>query len=186
MNLEELERKYAAVFTDAVLDYGLNKKKLLAVLLALLEESGDVSEAQKTIESWGEEAQEKWNDGTNYVESLSEADNRFLKNMGSEIDKLIALGVSVYEAAEYLGQRYYSTRVHDISRILVTEATRISAEQAIKRGTNYVYHCVGDSRTCPECLALDGKVFLSTDASIGANLPPIHPWCRCWVEPWTN
>ena len=186
MNLEETERKYANKFIDAVMDYGLDKKKLIALLLVLLSESGDIGEAKKTIESWGEEAREKWNDGTNYIESLNEVDNRFLANMSKEIDKLIAMGVAVWEAAEYLGQRYYSTRVHDISRIMVTEATRISADQELKRGTQYIYHCVGDSRTCPECLAMDGKIFSSEEARTGANLPPMHPWCRCWIEAWTN
>lgn len=182
MTIEELEREYANKFIDGVLDYGLDKKKLLMLLLLLLSESGDVAEAKKTIESWGKEAKEKWNNGTNYVESLREADNRFLSIMGKEIDQLIALGVTVWEASEYLGQRYYSTRVHDLSRIMVTEGTRILAEQELKRGSDYIYHCVGDSRTCPECLELDGMIIKASDADIGKNLPPMHPWCRCWIE----
>lgn len=186
MTLEEREREYANKFIDGVLEIGLNKKKLLMLLLLLLSESEDVAETKRTIESWGKEAKEKWNNGTNYVESLREADNRFMATMSKEIDQLIALGVTVWEASEYLGQRYYSTRVHDLSRIMVSEGTRILAEQEIKRGTDYVYHCVVDSRTCPECLALDGKVFKSVNAVIGENLPPMHPWCRCWVEAWTN
>lgn len=186
MNLEEVERDYANKFIDGILDIGLDKEKLLALLVLLFEESGDVAEAKKTVLSWGEEAKRKWNNGTNYEESLAEMDLRMLRNMGDEIDQLIELGVSVWEAAEYLGQRYYSTRIHDISRILVTESTRILADQEIKRGEMYRYRCVGDSKTCSECLGLDGHVFLSSEADSGANLPPIHPWCRCWVEAWTN
>ena len=69
MTLEEKEREYANKFIDGVLDIGLNKKKLLALLLLLLAESEDVAETKRTIESWGKEAKEKWNNGTNYVES---------------------------------------------------------------------------------------------------------------------
>lgn len=186
MNLEELERDYASRFTDGVMDLGLDKKKLLALLIALLAQSGDSDEAKRTIESWSPLATEKWLNGENYIESLNQADTRFLANMSKEIDELIALGVTVYEAAEYLGQRYYSTRVHDLSRILVTEGTRIASAEALERSDSYIYHCVGDSRTCPECLALDGTVMSAKDAQYGSNVPPMHPWCRCWIEPWTN
>lgn len=186
MNLEELEREYANKFMDYILDVGLDKKKLLVMLLLLLKESGDVEETKKTIESWSPLAKEKWQDGRNYVESLRDADNRFLSNIAKEIDELIALGVTVWDAAEYLGQRYYSTRVHDLSRILVSEGTRIASAEELERGNTYRFRCVGDYRTCPECLALDGQVFLSSEAAYGLNLPPMHPWCRCWIESWTN
>lgn len=186
MNLEEVERDTANKFIDGILDLGLDRKKLIALLYVLLEQSRDVELVKETVESWGVEAREKWNNGTNYEESLRDADTRLLTNIGKEIDELIALGVTVWEASEYLGQRLYSTRVHDLSRILVTESTRILAAQELKRGDSYIYRCVGDSRTCPECIGLSGRVFLSSDAEYGLNLPPIHPWCRCWIEKWTN
>lgn len=156
-----------------------DRKKILAFIVTLLE-SGTFY-ATRAIEDMGEESEEKWNDGTNYEESLAEADVRIVDNMSREMQEMIIAGVALGEAADYIGQRYYSTRIHDISRILVTEHTRIEAEQVIKRGDRYIYHCVHDSRTCAECLARDGAIYYTTDADIGVNLPPMHPWCRCWV-----
>lgn len=186
MNLEELEREYANKFIDAVMDTGLDKKKLLTILILLLSESGDTEEAKRTIESWSSLAKVKWLDGENYEEHLASADTRFISNMAKEIDELIALGVTVWDAAEYLGQRYYSTRIHDLSRIMVTEGTRIASAEVLERGDSYVYHCVGDYRTCQECLNRDGTVYSASEAEYGVNLPPMHPWCRCWIEPWMN
>ena len=179
MSLNDIERKNREELHQYILENWGDPKKILAFLATLLD-SGNFY-ARETIESFGDEAYDKWNDGTNYEESLADADVRIVENIRKEIQELIAVGVGVKEAADYLSERFYATRVHDLSRIIVTEHTRIEAAQEIKRGETYVYHCVHDSRTCQYCENLDGKVFLSTDADFGENLPPMHPWCRCWV-----
>lgn len=179
MNLERIEQLNREEFRQYVRDNWPDVKKILAFVVTLLE-SGSFY-ARDVIESLGEEAYDKWNDGTNYEESLGMADVRIVDNLRKEMEEIIAAGVGLADAVDYLSERYYATRIHDLSRIIVTETTRIEAAQEIKRGEMYVYHCVHDSRTCPECLELDGKVFFSNDADFGANLPPMHPWCRCWV-----
>ena len=179
MSLREIEEKNRDEVKRYVRKYWPNRVMILAFLITLMQD--DVEYAIERIESRGEEAFEKWNSGTNYEESLDEANRRLMENINRELNDLIVAGVSVSEAADYLGERFYSTRVHDISRILVTETTRIDAAQELKRGESYTFHCVGDSRTCQECLERDGQVFLSTDADYGSNLPPLHPWCRCWI-----
>ena len=43
----------------------------------------------------------------------------------------------------------------------------------------YRYLAALDSRTCPICGNLDGKVFAVSEMKIGVNCPPMHPECRC-------
>lgn len=43
----------------------------------------------------------------------------------------------------------------------------------------YVFLATLDSKTCPICGDLDGKIFCVKDAKIGLNLPPMHKDCRC-------
>lgn len=179
MTLEEILRPKREQIKEYVKENWPNRVLILLFILSLLGEDTDY--AKDYIESLGEEAYEKWNDGTNYEESLHDADVRLMENLNKEVSELIAAGVAVAEASEYLSERFYSTRVHDISRIMVTETTRIEAEKVVRGGDRYIYHCVHDSRTCAECLARDGQVFLSTDATFGQNCPPMHPWCRCWL-----
>lgn len=179
MSLKEIEKANEEELYGYIEENWPDREKILAFIVTLLE-SGSFY-ARREIENLGEEAYEKWNEGTNYEESLAEADVRLIDNLGNEMRELITAGVGLAEVSEYISTRYYATRVHDISRIIVTEKTRIEAQQVIKRGNRYIYHCVHDSRTCAECLARDGEVFYSSEADIGTNLPPMHPWCRCWV-----
>lgn len=191
MNLNEIERENQRLLKEYIREWWGDKERILAFIVTLLDEGSFY--ARQVIESMGEEAYEKWNDGTNYEESIAMADVRIIDNMRKEMDDLILWSVILDDdVVDYLGERYYATRIHDLSRIMVTEHTRIEAEQEIKRGEVYVYHCVHDERTCPECIARDGQVYFSSDADIGLNMPPMHPWCRCWVttgvpsDEWTN
>lgn len=179
MELEQLEKLNREDLRHYVRENWPDRAKILAFIVTLLDAGNFYT--RDVIESLGEEAYDKWNDGTNYEESLAMADTRVVDNIGKEIWELIGAGVAVAEAADYISERFYATRIHDLSRIIVTETTRIEAQQVIERGERYVYHCVHDSRTCSECLARDGAVFYSNDANFGVNLPPMHPWCRCWV-----
>lgn len=179
MSLNDIERQNREELFEYIKEKWPDVNAILAFVATLLD-SGSFY-ARETIEAMGEKAYEKWNDGTNYEESLADADVRVVDNLRKEMKKLIALGVTVWEAADYVSERFYATRVHDLSRIMVTEKTRIDAANVIERGDRYIYHCVHDSRTCQYCEDLDGMVVLSADAEIGNNCPPMHPWCRCWL-----
>lgn len=69
-------------------------------------------------------------------------------------------------------------------RIAVTETSRaqtVVQEISYKDAgyTHYVFIAETDDRTCPDCEALDGQVFLVADMTIGENASPVHPNCRC-------
>lgn len=179
MSLNDIEKQNREELFEYIKETWPDINAILTFMASLLD-SGSLY-AIEVIESMGEKAYEKWNDGTNYEESIATADVRVIDNLRDEMEKLVAFGVTLLEAAEYVSERFYATRVHDLSRIMVTEKTRIDAANVIERGDRYIYHCVHDSRTCMYCDALDGAVFLSSEGVIGENLPPMHPWCRCWV-----
>ena len=179
MSLNEIEKSNRRKLREYVEEAWPDWEAILRYIATLLDAGSFYTRSE--IESWGEKAFDKWNDGTNYEESIANADVRIVDNMRKEMEEMVGAGVAVGEAADYLGERFYATRVHDLSRILVTEKTRIDAQEVIERGDTYIYHCVHDSKTCQYCEALDGMLVSSVDASIGNNCPPMHPWCRCWL-----
>lgn len=75
-----------------------------------------------------------------------------------------------------------------ISRIVRTEGSRAQAIGSIEAmraaGVEwYRYRALLDDRTCTPCHELDGHMFRVDDAEEGMNIPPLHPNCRCWIEP---
>lgn len=183
MSLESIETTSRKKVRDTILDLFPDVDAILTAIAVIMNESGDTEYATREIEKLGNEAFDKWNNGTNYEESLADANRRVLDNIRKELFELIGVGVA--EVADYISTRYYATRIHDLGRIMVTEDTRIHAQQELTKGRAYIYHCVHDSRTCEYCRNLDGRIFLSADGQFGDNVPPMHPWCRCWIE-WTS
>jgi len=45
----------------------------------------------------------------------------------------------------------------------------------------YEFIAVLDNRTTPRCQALDWKIFLLEEYSVGTNAPPMHPRCRSTI-----
>lgn len=68
-------------------------------------------------------------------------------------------------------------------RLVRTESTYIanSAELESYRACGmekFRFCAVLDIRTSDICAAMDGRVFEVEKASVGENVPPLHPWCR--------
>lgn len=77
----------------------------------------------------------------------------------------------------------YSVDV-EIVDTLRTENNHISTEINFQKyedtGTEkYCFLAVLDSKTCPECAKLDGKIFPMSEKKVGLNCPPMHKGCRC-------
>lgn len=75
------------------------------------------------------------------------------------------------------------TKIDDFADILGEETV-----EAFKKGgfKKYIWITEMDDRTCPVCSALDGEVFDIDRSEIGANLPPLHPFCRCSVAAYVD
>lgn len=50
----------------------------------------------------------------------------------------------------------------------------------------YFFLATLDTKTCPICGNLDGKIFDIKDKKTGINYPLIHPGCRCTTTPYFN
>ena len=83
------------------------------------------------------------------------------------------------EMGEKAGRALFAAR-----RLAITESARVMSEiqfNSFERGgyKKYIWITEIDDRTCPVCSAMDGEVFNMDNSEIGANLPPLHPFCRC-------
>lgn len=85
------------------------------------------------------------------------------------------------EMGEKAGRALFAAR-----RLAITESARVMSEiqfNSFERSgyKKYIWITEIDDRTCPVCSAMDGEVFDMDNSEIGANLPPLHPFCRCSV-----
>ena len=77
----------------------------------------------------------------------------------------------------------FNTSRFNASRLIRTEANYFYSKTKLdnwkKRGVRqYQLIAVLDSRTSKICRAINNKVFNVSDAVIGKNMPPLHPFCR--------
>ena len=81
--------------------------------------------------------------------------------------------------------------VNDASRLMRTEMCRVQTDAqmatlAANGFEDYEFIAERSSRTCDQCLAMDGKHFKVKDAMPGENAPPLHPNCRCGTAAWMD
>ena len=81
--------------------------------------------------------------------------------------------------------------VNDASRLMRTEMCRAQTDAqmatlAANGFEDYEFIAERSSRTCDQCLAMDGKHFKIKDAMPGENAPPLHPNCRCGTAAWMD
>lgn len=46
-----------------------------------------------------------------------------------------------------------------------------------------IYHTEEDDKVCELCEPKNGKILRVDELVYGVNAPPIHNYCRCWLEP---
>lgn len=119
------------------------------------------------------------------------------KNFSSRIwentDKLADRLKELFTAKELSGmsereiikqiEKEFNTSRFNANRLIRTEAnyfaTKVKLDNWRKRGVKqYQLIAVLDSRTSKICRAINNKVFNVSDAVIGQNMPPLHPFCR--------
>lgn len=126
----------------------------------------------------------KWNNGTNYVESVA----MIPKRIYVAILKLI--GDSDLEGKELADEavRVFVTMLQNsLASIVETETTRVTAMEELVEAkeegkTRYEYETAGDEHVCGICQTLEGETFDIESAMPGVNFPPMHPNCRCSIR----
>lgn len=82
-----------------------------------------------------------------------------------------------FETGRYAAARLMSTETSYIANAAELERYQ---DEDIKR---YLYISVLDRKTSELCQEHDGNVYNVSDAKIGVNFPPLHPWCRSTTGP---
>lgn len=108
------------------------------------------------------------------------------KKLFAEVQEKIAQGLATSkgnrEIVKEIAERY-QVAYSNASRLVRTESS-FYLNQANLTGLKetfadeYIYVATLDKRTSDICRELDGKIFKITDAKVGVNYPPMHPYCR--------
>lgn len=90
------------------------------------------------------------------------------------------------------GTRGESGLTYKIQRVMRTECNHAvnAARLSVFKRTGieeYYYNSMLDDVSCTSCDDLDWKShkhpFKIKNAKVGENFPPMHPNCRCWIDP---
>ena len=125
---------------------------------------------------------------TDFGKRLQANREKLADYLNNDIAKGIARGDSYDKLSKQICDRFDGVSRRSAYRLLYTEGTRMfnraNSEAFAEVGINQYRYCTaGDNRVCSDCDALEGNVYNLSEASEGTNYPPMHPWCRCHVEP---
>ena len=106
--------------------------------------------------------------------------------------KALARGDGYERIRGEIARRFVGQSVSNIMRVVQTEGTYVSrqaqgAEMRRAGFDSYFIDSRDDGRTCPTCRAISKRSheepFRFEEARAGENYPPLHPRCRCDVNP---
>lgn len=133
-----------------------------------------------------------WSDGKSYSDSIWDDARKVASYVERDLAKALVRGESYQRLCREMQKRFEGQSVSNIMRVIQTEGTYVArqaqgAEMQREGFKEYFIDPLGDSRTCEECRRL-GRQSHETplrfeDADVGTNYPPIHPRCRCEVNP---
>lgn len=128
---------------------------------------------------------------TTYIPDVSENIFQNKAKLSSYLETDIAQGIAIGETFEKLSEavceRMIRVSQNDTNRLVYTEDTETVSETEAEiledYFESYVFRTMQDGSVCEKCRWLDGEEFLLAEKRVGVNFPPIHPWCRCVIEP---
>lgn len=133
-----------------------------------------------------------WSDGESYSDKIWKDARAVASYVERDLSKALVRGASYQGLCREMQRRFEGQSVSNIMRVVQTEGTYVArraqgAEMRREGFEEYFLDPLGDKRTCDECRRLGRQShetpFRFEDAEVGANYPPIHPRCRCEVNP---
>lgn len=129
----------------------------------------------------------RWS-GQNFSERLWA--NR--EQLAAEVKKQLLRGILTGRANRKMAQEIdgrFSVSYNNTRRLVRTEANYVANQLQVEsyKDTSvdrYIYVAILDLRTSEICRDLDKKRFLVSNAIVGENYPPMHPWCRSTTIAW--
>ena len=134
----------------------------------------------------------EWADGKSYSRRIWENAAKLAEYVGGDMAKALARGDGYDRMRREIARRFVGQSVSNIMRVVQTEGTyvsrRVQGEEMRRAGFDaYYIDSVDDSHTCGTCKAISRRSheepFRFEDARPGENYPPLHPRCRCEVNP---
>ena len=134
----------------------------------------------------------KWAGGQDYSERIWGSTDKLAGYVADDMAKAFARGDSYDRIGKTLSHRFVDVSESNVSRLIYTEGTYVArqsqaAEFEREGFETYTLSTVGDGRTCSECSSVASRSrsepFRFEDESVGVNFPPLHPRCRCHVDP---
>lgn len=133
-----------------------------------------------------------WSDGESYSDKIWKDARAVASYVERDLSKALVRGASYQSLCREMQKRFEGQSVSNIMRVVQTEGTYVArqaqgAEMRREGFEEYFIDPLGDKRTCDECKKL-GRQSHETplrfdEAEVGVNYPPIHPRCRCEVNP---
>lgn len=123
----------------------------------------------------------KWS-GANYSKRIWNNTTTLAGDLKTELLTSVLMGRTESETMKIFLNKF-AVGANTARRLVRTESAYIYNQmdtEAYKNGGIEYYRFVAtlDLKTSEVCKELDGKVFKTTDAQVGVNFPPMHPWCR--------
>lgn len=134
----------------------------------------------------------KWADGKSFSERIWDNTAKLAEYVSGDMAKSLARGDSYAKLRDEIARRFVGQSVSNIMRVVQTEGTYVSrqvqGEEMRRAGFDaYYIDSVEDKHTCDTCRAISKRSheepFRFEDAKPGENYPPLHPRCRCDVNP---
>lgn len=133
-----------------------------------------------------------WSDGKSYSDSIWESSAELASYVERDLSKALVRGASYQSLCREMQRRFEGQGVSNIMRVIQTEGTYVArqaqAAEMVREGfEEYFVDPVGDERTCSECRGVGRRSheepFRFDAMDVGTNFPPLHPRCRCEVNP---
>ena len=123
-------------------------------------------------------------DGQSFSNRIWADKQRLMLTLDTELTRIISTGIGRDDLIKRLVKEAIATSYSNAKRLVVTELSHLYNTSTLKRYdeagiTEVEWLAEIDSRTCPECQAMNGKRLPITEAN---NKIPMHPNCRCtWL-----
>ena len=125
---------------------------------------------------------EDWS-GENYSKRIWANTEELAEELREVLTEAAISGESINKTSKKIEEKFDQSS-YNARRLIRTETTYAcnQAEHAAYKELGideYEYVATLEEKTCKVCQKLDGKIFETSQAQAGKNLPPLHPQCRC-------
>lgn len=120
--------------------------------------------------------------GTNYSKRIWGNTQQVADTVKEEMAVCMLTGKSEKAMADRMVEKF-AVGSNQARRLIRTESCYVT-NQMVNKGyedcgvEEYEFSAYLDSRTSDICRELNGKRFKLSEAKVGVNMPPMHPWCR--------